>query len=323
MPHTIDSLQRGIEQGLHTAAQVHVIHRGQVVLDHCVGPITTDHLMLWMSAGKPLAAVAILQLLAIGRIELSTKVADVIDGFGVNGKHDITLLHLLNHTAGFRGPMNNFSPGLWEQLIARVCQLKQEPNWLPGQKAGYHIGSSWFILGELVRVLSELPFNEYVQRFISPEIFVGMTPEQLEHHRPMLVTLNVTDASNKTPFAGNTDEAILVPRPGANARGPIRELARFYQRLLDSTRGQDDLLPQDIAMKMTTRQRVGEHQYGFGPAASASTFGHSGNQSSCAFVDPANDLVVAWATDGMPGEPAHQQRQRDINAAVYRDIANG
>jgi CubicO group peptidase (beta-lactamase class C family) len=60
--------------------------------------------------------------------------------------------------------------------------------------------------------------------------------------------------------------------------------------------------------------------YGYGPYASRETFGHSGAQSSCAFCDPRHRLVVAWACNGMPGEPAHQRRQRALNAAVYEDL---
>ena len=64
---------------------------------------------------------------------------------------------------------------------------------------------------------------------------------------------------------------------------------------------------------------VGE-TYGYGPHASDATFGHSGNQCGCAFADPAHGLVVAWVVNGMPGEPKHQQRQNEINAAIYEDL---
>jgi hypothetical protein len=60
--------------------------------------------------------------------------------------------------------------------------------------------------------------------------------------------------------------------------------------------------------------------YGYGRAATRETFGHSGNQSSCAFADPGRQLVVAWCCNGMPGERKHQQRQREINNAIYQDL---
>jgi CubicO group peptidase (beta-lactamase class C family) len=60
--------------------------------------------------------------------------------------------------------------------------------------------------------------------------------------------------------------------------------------------------------------------YGYGRKASPNTFGHSGNQSSCAFADPVHRLAVAWLTNGMPGERRSQQRQRAINNAIYEDL---
>jgi CubicO group peptidase (beta-lactamase class C family) len=69
-----------------------------------------------------------------------------------------------------------------------------------------------------------------------------------------------------------------------------------------------------------SKQYAGEHAYGFGPHASADTFGHSGNQSSCAYADPKHGLVVAWTCNGMPGEAKHQARASAINRAIYEDL---
>ncbi len=356
--HTMATLKSGIDTGLHPGAQIYVSRAGRALLDEAVGaatrttPMTIDSLCLWMSAGKPIAAVAALQMVARGLIELQTRIDQVIPGFGVNGKSDITLEHILTHTAGFRGPLNNFTAGSWQEIVQRACELRQEPGWIPGQRAGYHIGSSWFVIGRLVELLDGRSFSSYIRQAIfSPlgvEGFCGMEPETLETLRQRLVPMQITEPHfSATPgkpaddWPGNADEAIAIPRPGANCRGPISALAHVYESLLDDER----LLPRDLCTQMRTRQRIGmmdqtfkqtldwglgvmidskqyagEHQYGFGPHASPDTFGHSGNQSSCAFADPAFDLVVAWACNGMPGEAAHQARARAINAAIYRDI---
>ena len=345
MHRTRDIILRGIDEGVHSAAQLYVSVGGDVVTDEAFGPISTDHLMLWMSGGKPIAAAAVLMLVARKLITLDTRICDVVPPFAANGKDAITLRHILTHTAGFRGPLNNFTPGPFGAIIDRVCALRQEAGWVAGEKAGYHVGSSWFVLGELIRILDGRPIDRFVREEISGEIFVGMSTSELETVRGRLVEMKITDASNRTPFAGNSDDAIVVSRPGANARGPIRELGRFYERLLNCRVGKDDFLPQEIALQMTTRNRVGmhdatfgqvldwglgvmidskeyagEHQYGFGAHASHDTFGHSGNQSSCGFADPKHELVIAWACDGMPGELLHQARQREINSAVYQDL---
>ena len=41
--------------------------------------------------------------------------------------------------------------------------------WVPGRKAGYHLHTSWYILGELVRRLDGRPFEQYVrERIFAP-----------------------------------------------------------------------------------------------------------------------------------------------------------
>jgi CubicO group peptidase (beta-lactamase class C family) len=339
----LDVLRSGIEEGLHSAAQAYISVNGTVVLDDCTGNVGPDSLMLWMSGGKPIAAVAALQLVARGKTTLDTRVADVIPEFGANGKDAITLRHLLTHTGGFRGPLNNFAPGGWDEIMARVYALKQEPGWVPGKKAGYHIGSSWFVLGELVRRIDGRSIDVYVRdEIFTPlgvEAYIGMSESTRDELLPRFVTMWETHKKPPTDqWPGNAPDAITVPRPGANARGPIRSLAKVYESLLFDER----LLPREWANAMTSPQRVGmldatfkttldwgfgvmidskkyngEHPYGYGPSASERSFGHSGNQSSCAFADPERGLVVAWCTNGMPGEEKHQARQRAANAAAY------
>ena len=138
----------------------------------------------------------------------------------------------------------------------------------------------------------------------------------------------------------------LVPPATRAARsrdGPIGELARFYQMLLNG--GELDgqrILSASMVEQLTARSRVGMFDetfkhvidwglgvivnsrrygdaglpYGFGPHASDNTFGHAGNQSSCGLADPDRHLVVTWACNGMPGEPRHHARVQAINAAI-------
>jgi CubicO group peptidase (beta-lactamase class C family) len=75
-----------------------------------------------------------------------------------------------------------------------------------------------------------------------------------------------------------------------------------------------------LGFKLDSKRYGVPEQYGYGPHALDSTFGHSGNQCSCAFADPEHDVVVAWCTNGMPGEAKHQERQHTVNAAIYEDL---
>lgn len=349
LPRTIRILEEGVRDGLHPGAQLAIARAGGLAGAYHCGEAQKDELvmfehtrMLWMSAGKPITAIAMMQQIERGRATLDTRVADVIPTFAQHGKNAITVRHLLTHTAGFRGPLNSFAPGPWESIIERCCALKQEPNWTPGAKAGYHVASSWFILGEIIRLLDGRRIDQYVRE----EVFapVGAANSSLGIHESEFDNLQ---SLIEPDFPGNKlHDGWTVPRPPANCFGPMVDLARVYVSLLNHD---GKLLTPETSRLMVSRQREGMfdetfkqtidwslgfkldskryahlnngiEQYGYGAHASDSTFGHSGNQCSCAFADPEHDLVVAWCTNGMPGEAKHQQRQHAINTAVYEDL---
>jgi CubicO group peptidase (beta-lactamase class C family) len=343
MRKTTQIIEDGIVEKLHPGAQLYVWHDGREIIDAAFGQarpgitMTSNARLLWMSAGKPLGAIALLQQIEKNRADLDTRVSDLIPGFAQHGKAGITLRHLLTHTAGFRGPLNSFTPGPWEAILARCCALRQEPNWIPGKKAGYHVASSWFVLGELVRLLDGRPFERYVREEVLARVGARESSVGLGAHE-----IDDSLALVEPDFPGNTTDALTVCRPPANARGPVRELGLIYVSLLQhdarllapewskrmvarQREGMFDetfkqTLDWGLGLKLDSKRYGGVEPYGYGRHASDATFGHSGNQCACAFADPEYNLVVAWCANGMPGEAGHQQRQNAINEAIYEDL---
>ena len=131
--------------------------------------------------------------------------------------------------------------------------------------------------------------------------------------------------------------------PSSGLSGPIRELAKLYEALLDGGRG---VVSPGAISEFTKRHRTGvfdntfgavvdmglgfildskmhgraDVPYGYGPHASENTFGHGGSQSCTGFADPDNRLVVAVMFNGMPGEKSHQQRMFATLKALYEDL---
>ncbi len=360
LPRTTAILRDGIARGLHLGAQVYISRAGEVIADGAVGearpgePLTCDHLMLWLSAVKPVTAVAVAQLWERGKLELDDRVARFIPEFGIKGKEPITIRHILTHTGGFRSGVPSWGTESWDRTIAMIAERPLEPSWVIGKTAGYHPVTSWFILGEIVRRLDGRPYAQYVREAIFEPLrmndcWIGMSGEQYRSYGSRLAPMyNTASGTLDANWLGNAEEGVTIPRPGGNGRGPICELGRFYEMLLahGSLDGARIITSQTVEA-LTARHRVGlrdktfDHiidwglgfiinskqydgdtvPYGFGPYASPRTFGHSGSQSSCAFADPEAKLAVAWACNGMPGEPQHQQRQRAINAAIYEDLS--
>ncbi len=358
-PKTVRSLERGIEAGLHLGAQIAVIKDGETVLDLACGenqpgqPLSTAHLMPWLSSGKPITAVAILQLIERGRLQPDSRVADVIPEFASHGKETITVRHLLMHTGGFREGDKVPEHFTWDQSIARICQAELDAGWVPGRQAGYHILGSWFILGELIRRIDGRTPDQFARNEILEPCAMNNTwmalPDHVSSGRAdeiglMHLTHDLAPAPH--PFM-NRQRSWQQARPGSSMRGPVRELAIFYNQLLQTDPDRTpSILKHDSIRKLTARQREGmfdqtfQHvmdwglgviinsakhgrgtvPYGFGLHAGDDAFGHGGMQSSCGFADPKHGLAVAWVCNGMPGEMKHQLRARELNTSIYEDL---
>lgn len=356
LARTTALLRTGIDDGLHAGAQLHVSVRGQVAADIALGearpgvPMRPDTLMLWMSSTKPVAAVAIAQLRERGLLDFDDPVVRHIPEFAANGKEAITIRHILTHTAGIRAVPEPWESDDWDETIRNICDnARIEPGWELGEKAGYHVAVSWYILGEVVRRVDGRAYRDYVREAIflplgMNDCWIGMPPDVYDAYGQRVGILADTSKGSANFPTDEADKAgALLCRPGAGGRGPMRQLARLYEALLDG--GRNVLRPESVRA-LTTPQRVGLYDhtfrhvmdwglgfivnsagygtetvpYGYGRHASSGTFGHSGSQSSSAFADPAHGLVVAIVWNGMPGEPKHQKRQRDTLTVLYEDL---
>lgn len=357
LARTEEQLERDREDGLHLGGQLYVSLRGRTVADAAFGEarpgesMTRDHLMLWLSSGKPVTAVAVALLWESGDVGLDDPVAEHLPEFGVRGKQSVTLRHLLTHTGGVRALGLGWPERPWHEILQRVCEMRLEPRWVPGRKAGYHLTSSWFVLGEVIRRLSGEPYPDHVRRTIFQPL--GMDDCWIGMPGPVYRRLEARIAPMYDVEGGRTelewtDELHLTrPSPGGNGIGPLGQLGRFYEMLLGGGRldGNRLLAPQTVEA-MTARQRVGlfDHTfrrkldwglgfvldsrhygeevppYGYGEHASSRVFGHSGYRSSTAFADPEFGLVVALAVNGLPAGRAHRARFHRLATAIYEDL---
>jgi CubicO group peptidase (beta-lactamase class C family) len=353
-----DVLENGVRAGLHPGAQLYVSRRGEIVFDFACGeardgvPMRTDSIVQWFSAGKPLTAIAIEQLYERGLIQIEAPVRDYLPEFGVGGKEEVTLEHLLTHTGGFRGADKLPADMPWEEVVQRTCEMPLEENWVPGERAGYSTTAAWYILGEIIQRITGEKLDEYVEGQVMEP--TGMTDswlrlpfERYKAYGDRLALMHDTAAVKREPGFLQDAAGMGQCRPGSSARGPIRELGRFYEMLLAGGKvGERQIVREETIRLFTRRHRVGMFDetflhkldfgygfivnsnrygaetvpYGYGRYASEATFGHSGAQSSCAFADPEHGLVVAWVANGTPGERPHQKRHREINNAVYEYV---
>jgi CubicO group peptidase (beta-lactamase class C family) len=359
LPRTVDVLTSQMNAGLHIGAQLYVSLRGQIVADVGIGQsrpgvaMTPETVILWMSATKPTAALAIAQLWERDLLSLDDPVARHIPEFARHGKETITLRHVLTHTAPIRRVETGWPDVAWDTIITKVCAMRPERDWIPGRKAGYSALTSWFLLGEIVRRLDGRPFADYVRREVFEPLqmndsWIAMPPDVYHRYGDRLAVMQKTETGTPVDAGLDTEPAATRARPAGSGHGPVRELGRIYEMLLagGSLSGRRIVSPQTVEA-LVARHRAGMYDmtfrhvidwglgfllnsnqygpdtlpYGYGPHASYRTFGHNGHQSATAFADPEHHLVVALVCNGMPGEPAHHQRMKEVHSAIYEELA--
>lgn len=364
LPTAANIINVGIDRGLHFGAQLYVSRKGETLVDTAFGlaeieafsgadqAMTTEHLVLWLSASKPIGAAAIAQLWEQGKVDLDAPIAETIPEFGVLGKDAISLRHVLMHTGGFRDADIGFVEQDWDAAVRKVCDTPLEEGWLVGRSAGYDPRGAWYILGEIVRRVDGRPYHQYVRQAIFDPVgmydsWIGMSSDAYRDYGSRIAPTYVKGEDGLALADMHSEANCVASFPAGNGRGPIRELGYFYEMLLDGgKRAGVRVLDSATTEEFTSPHRVGtfdqtfKHKmdwglgfildsnrygpqtvpYGYGLHSSKHTFGHGGRECVGAFADPEHGLVVAVMFNGMPGEPRHNKRIRDFATALYEDL---
>lgn len=323
------------------AAQLCVIHRGQVVVDRAYG--CRDDSLFWLfSASKPLVALAVHLLAERGQLELDEPVASHWPEFAANGKQAITVRQVLQHRGGLPVARSMAADALsmsdWDASIRAIETAK--PSLPPGEGPAYHILSFGFILGELVQRVTGGQLTEFVEaEFLGPtglrDSYLGLPDEQWHRHVPVR---GRDPARLISQFVINQPRTRRAVIPAAGLSATARDVARFYQALLDG----DLVAPSTLAvattpstngeldqfLKLPVRWATGFQLGGergvlggsgsMGALASRQTFGHNGSYACLAWADPQRQLVMAYLTNLLVTRAAGTRHMAAVSDAVRR-----
>lgn len=160
--------------------QYMAVNASQVIFEYAGGwadiqaqkAMTLDTTLMAYSMTKTFTAVAILQLVERGKLNLDDMIDLYLPNIAYHG-HGITLRHLLNHTSGISNPI----PLRWVHLAsenlsfneaeALATVLLQNPDlaFEPGRKFAYSNIGYW-LLGKIVEQVTGQPYSSYVQENI-------------------------------------------------------------------------------------------------------------------------------------------------------------
>jgi CubicO group peptidase (beta-lactamase class C family) len=189
------------QQVAHTdgGASLAVFHHGELVVDLWGGyrtvegdPWTRDTLAMCFSTTKGVAATAAHVLADRGELDYDAKVAAYWPEFAQNGKQDITVRHVLTHSAGlhrFGTIIDHGSKILdWDHMTDALAAAA--PVYPPGTAVGYHALTFGWLVGEIVRRISGVPIDRFVQEEIAQPLsleglYIGCPAEQRHRVAPL------------------------------------------------------------------------------------------------------------------------------------------
>ena len=220
-----------------SGAQLCVYHRGRVVVDLWTGSdpetgdaIDGDSLFVLWSTTKGMLAILAGLLIEQGQLDPEQRVSSVWPEFGVSGKDQATVAHLLSHAAGL--PFFPSSAGIQSRDLPNWALCTQtlaaaEPLWAPGTASWYHPFTFGYLNGEVIRrvagkTVSEL-FAERVATPLGVDFWIGGLPTAREP--------DVTRRNEMHPAASPAD---LWSQHGVDLADPVvRELLEEVQSIPD------------------------------------------------------------------------------------------
>jgi CubicO group peptidase (beta-lactamase class C family) len=173
-----------------------VVIDGETMVDLWGGWARADRSQEWdehstvcmMSVAKGVTGICFNMAIDRGLIDPEERIAVYWPEFAQNGKEDILVRMVLDHTAAI--PVltdDTMYPGGFYDYDAYIRALEvQHPLWPPGTRAAYHVHNQGFLLGEILRRVTGMtigPFlKENVTRPLGAEYWIGGMDEQQQAH---------------------------------------------------------------------------------------------------------------------------------------------
>ena len=329
--------RRDVDEGVLPSCQLALAQHGELILNETFGAAPDARYVIF-SVTKALSAAIAWLLIGDGAISDETRVAEVVPEFAANGKAEVTIAHLLTHTAGFpRAPMRPEEGADRQARVERMASWRLD--WPPGTQTAYHATSAYWPLVEVIDRVAGGDFRLlFTDRIAEPlglgSLRLGASAGDLDGLQTVVAVGDVgPDGQTLGSHVGESAEHFLLRFneppvlaagvPGAGAVGSAADVAMFYQALLhnpgeiwaprtlaDATSHVRNTLV-DPLFKVAANRTLGlmvagdDDQAvvrGFGRSTSARAFGAPGVGGQIAWADPATGLSFCYLTNGLDSD---------------------
>ena len=168
-----DAFRGFLRSGVDKGATLAVTRHGEPVVDLWGGTRDYEQTVAWdedtvvrvFSTSKVVVIAALLVVVDRGLLDLDAPIVDQWPEFGRNGKEPMTARHVLLHRSGLPGFGSPISIDDLDDWVHVMRRLEDATAWYePGTISCYHPQTYGWILGELIRRVSGVPYDEFVRR---------------------------------------------------------------------------------------------------------------------------------------------------------------
>lgn len=204
-------------------------------------PVTRDTLFCVFSVSKAILATGLLRLIEDGRLALDDPVVRCWPAF--RGKDDVTVRHVLSHTAGLHDvlPLNDDDDDNgagatldalldWEGMKAAVASERTTPSHAPGTETHYHYLSFAWLCGGIIEAVTGEPYEKLLRDVVVQPLGLEKTlhmaglPASVDEERDVAVLTVDRDHDDNTTTTTTTS-------PPSSRRRPVLTKYRGREQL--------------------------------------------------------------------------------------------
>ncbi len=268
-------------------------------------PVTPDTPFVIGSITKSFTALAVMQLVEAGEVELNAEISHYLDVFAGVPAGAITVTQLLRHTSGYSTGQGNAghpdATGAKDEIARWVDQLAaMTPAYHPDEKWEYS-NANYVILGRLIEVVSGQDYQSYMaENVLKPVGMVHSFVADGEIHEDM-ATGHVPWFGTKLPVSENRTDRATAPQGGVIASAS--DIALYLRMMMN---GKDDVLSAGGKAQMMRPASAVSPHYGFGwnVESDSGAVWHTGvspGVETLATMIPADNKAVIVLVNGGSG----------------------
>jgi serine-type D-Ala-D-Ala carboxypeptidase len=285
------AFEDAVIQGVFPGAVLLVGRGDEIVYEQAFGsrslmptitPMDRSTIFDLASLTKPLATTVVLMLLVSEKkICLDDRVTRFFPAFGVFGKHEITLRHLLNHSSGLphwrpyyedvlkrdkAGEINFVASQAAKQYV--FTQIHREKPVSPAGLQGLYSDLGFMVLGEIVEAISDSTLDRFCQdRIFEPlglesTFFVDLMRSRSQRLQAIEEMIAPTEDCpwRKRVLCGEVHDDNACVMGGVAGHAGLFSSARDIHQLLACLnrcrRGSDFFLPQELIEEFLSRDEA-------------------------------------------------------------------